>query len=190
MIDTDFKEAFSQLIQSQISNGKTRLDVRKIASYLSNVLGEEITVDSILSVSEQFPFVRDITGNVLTVSDAPTSEEENIEDEESEDDVHDIAVEQAKKNMFEVFKPFRTLAEAYQTLVPNIKIKYDVVNVRDQYSNAYLMHTAGKRFKPDYIVESVKMESSEKVDYSKAIVRCKMGTTNIFVDLPISSLIK
>ena len=59
MIDNDFKEAFSQLIQTQISNGKTRLDIRKIASYLTNLLGEEITVDSILSISEQFPFVPD-----------------------------------------------------------------------------------------------------------------------------------
>lgn len=191
MIDEQFKELFSQIIQSQISRGKTRLDAQKIANYMSQVLGMEITVDALVSSLSNFPFVRDITGNVITVASTPEEDIEELDDEESSDDIHDMAVSQAGKNMFEVFKPFRTLAEAIQYIKPETRIKYHAIDVLDKNSNAYLMHKAGKVYKRDYVVESISntATSDGKVDFAKTMLKCRIDGSRIIVDLPIFSVI-
>ena len=193
MIDEQFKEAFTQLVQAQISRGRTRLDAEKIANYLSKVLNTEITVEALVGSLNNFPFVRDITGNVITVgNETPEEDIQELDDEEAADDVHDMAMSQAAKDMFEVYRPFRTLAEAIQYAKPNTRIKYQAVNVIDTHSNAYLMHRAGKSFHRDYIVESVSNTAlpTGKVDFSKIVMRCRIDGSRIMVDLPITSIIK
>ena len=191
MIDEQYKELFSQIVQSQISRGKTRLDAQKIADYMSKILGMEITVDALVSSLSNFPFVRDITGNIITVAATPEEDVEELDNEESSDDIHDMAVSQAGKNMFEVYKPFRTLAEAIQYIKPDTRIKYHAVDVLDKNSNAYLMHKAGKVFKKDYVVESITNKATEegKVDFAQTILKCRIDGSRIMVDLPISSVI-
>lgn len=191
MIDEQYKDLFSQIVQSQISRGKTRLDAKKIADYMSKILGMEITVDALVSSLSDFPFVSDITGNVITVAATPEEDVEELDNEESSDDIHDMAVSQAGKNMFEVYKPFRTLAEAIQYIKPDTRIKYHAVDVLDKNSNAYLMHKAGKVFKKDYVVESItnKATAEGKVDFTQTILKCRIDGSRIMVDLPISSVI-
>ena len=69
-------------------------------------------------------------------------------------------------------------------------IKYDVVNFKDTLDNAYLMHYASRKEKPDYIVESVIVKKANGFRYSDSIVKCKIKGTNIHIDLPITSIIK
>lgn len=124
MIDEQYKDLFSQIVQSQISRGKTRLDAKKIADYMSKILGMEITVDALVSSLSNFPFVRDITGNVITVAATPEEDVEELDNEESSDDIHDMAVSQAGKICLKFINHFGHWQKlsSISSLIPELNI--------------------------------------------------------------------
>lgn len=186
MMDDRCKEVFGQILQTQLSKGKTKLNAEKIAKYLSRILGEEITIDTLIGVCDQFSYISDISGNTITIGE-PTENEKNAM---ADNDIHSTAVDQAAKDMFEVYKPYESMCDAVKHIKENARIKYNVINLDNNNDNTYLIHHANRKFQYDYIVESVYHNTKYGTAMNNLIMKCKIDNTNMKIDIPLKAIIK
>lgn len=188
MLNSDFDTVFEQMLQAQISKGVTELDLNKVAAFMSKVLNTEITPDLITAKSENFPMISDITGNKITIGEP---NEELQDEEEAEDSTHDLAVNQAAKNMFEVATPFKSVSDALLKLKAGCLINpAAVVSLPESY-DAYFYHKANKSAKK-YIVEGINptKTSTGSLSLMESMVHCRVDGTPFHFDLPIKSIVK
>lgn len=188
MLNNDFDTVFDQMLQAQISKGVSELDLKKVAAFMSKVLNTEISADLIVAKSENFPAISDITGNKITIG---KPNEELQDEEEAEDSTHELAVNQAAKNMFEVAAPFKTVSDALLTVKEGCVINpAAVVNLPESY-DAYFYHKANKSGKK-YIVEGVNSQKmmSGAVSLMDSNIKCRVDGTPFHFELPIKAIVK
>ncbi len=188
MLNNDFDTVFDQMLQAQLSKGVSELDLKKVAAFMSKALNTEVSTDLIVTKSENFPVISDITGNKITIG---KPNEELQDEEEVEDSTHELAVNQAAKNMFEVAYPFKSVSDALFSVKEGCLINpAAVVNLPETY-DAYFYHRANKSGKK-YIVEGVvpQKTSSGSVSLMESIIRCRVDGTLFHFNLPIKAIVK
>lgn len=188
MLNKDFDTVFEQLLQAQVSKGVKSLDLDKVATFMSRVLNTEITPDLITAKSENYSVISDITGNKISLGE---SNEEKQDAEESEDSVHDLAVNQAAKNMFEATVPFKSVSAALERIKVGSVIRPSaVVNIPESF-NGYLFHKANQE-KRRYVVESVEPYKTESGSLSVmgSMLKCRIEGLPYTFEMPIRSLVK
>lgn len=194
MIDTNLKETIEQIFQSNISRGIKKLNVNKICEFLSNNLGVKVDKDSFIGILDDISIPADINGDIITLTEPTDNENEMLDDtqpEEIGDDVHDKAVDQAAKDMFECKHLFNSVTDIYSRLKPNTRIESKLVKIVEETSPEYIIDKTVKKMKYNYIFESFKiMNKDGKVDLNNSKLKCLIESTKLKIELPITSLIR
>lgn len=188
MLNSDFDTVFDQILQAQVSKGTTELDLNKVASFMTKALGTEITPDLIVAKSDAFPIISDITGNKITIGEP----NEDLQDtEEAEDSTHELAVNQAAKNMFEVAQPFKSVSDALGCIRAGMVINPSAVVSLPESFDAYFYHRANKSCKK-YFVESIspKTNLNGTVSLMDSLIKCRVDGTPFTFELPVKAIVK
>ena len=172
MIDDKLIQNINGIILALRSNGVDKLSITKMLLLINDNFRIELDEESLTDVLSSIPSVSEIIGDQIVIGSKKTSEEEQIDA-----NTHDRAVQQASDNM-------TSESVEYGKFIGKT-ISMNDITLTENMNNYHLLRGV-KKTKTNLTVIDVLVGNK----LSESVLRCKVGSSNIMVDLPIKMLKK
>lgn len=169
----------NNLILQCLSDDKLELSIAKLLIYINTkfrIVLDEPAIEELLSDNKAVKEIVD--GKIILGSSTESDEEESVDE-----DIHDIAVDQAADNMSMESVQLNDVLALYENVkIGNTIDPKDVI--LEETDPMYFLNNGVKKAKTQYIITDI--VPSTTIEESK--VRCKVDGQFLIVDLPITSI--
>lgn len=178
-IEERIVDNINSLIMMLRSKGIKQLSATKFLLFVNNNYDIQLDQSALEEILSNNKSVTEIVDDKIMIGEPVQSEEEDSVN----DDIHDIAVDQAADNMSMESVQLNNVLSLYE----NVKIgdEIEAKNViLDESDKNYFLNMGAKKAKSIYIITDILPAAT----ISESKVRCKIKGECILIDIPISSI--
>lgn len=170
-IEDNVKQSIDGLIFALRSKNITELSATKLLLLINKKFRLQLDINALIDILSDNGSVSEVNDDKIILG----PKEESSDSNETNDDIHDKAVEQAGKDMTS------SIGESIDKLRGTKLSKQ--IKLDESMEDYYLIKSALKN-KEDLIIENIEIKN----DKASSIIECKIGTKPLYVKIPIKNI--